>query len=175
MSHRQAEPGDLLERPITVHLPSRVTLLAALLLLLLTACADPEGSGPLAAPSASDTPTPDAPTSRAFRPAQPAATPSPAFTPPLSRTLRPPIGIPPKPPKPTPPTDLRDSGLIAGHITRGGSGPCYGLVAEDGRAYALHGPGYGNLTEGSFVTLRIVPRPAGVDCGAGVPVSIVMR
>ncbi|MBQ0979063.1 hypothetical protein [Micromonospora sp. M61] len=169
------EPDDLLERPITVHLASRVTLIAALLLLPLTACADPKGAGPLAAPSASETPTPDAPTSRAFRPAQPAAPPSRAFTPPLSRTLPPSIGIPSKPPKPTPPTDLRDNGLITGHITRGGGGPCYGLVAEDGRAYALHGPGYGNLTERSFVTLRIVARSSEVDCGVGVPVSIVMR
>ncbi|MET8549081.1 hypothetical protein [Micromonospora zamorensis] len=167
------EPGDLLERPITVHLPSRVTLLTALLLLPLTACADPEGTGPLAAPSASDTPTADASTPGAPRPAQPAAPPSRAFTPPLSRTLPPSIGTPPKPPKPTPPTDLRDSGLIAGHITRGGSGPCYGLVAEDGRAYALHGPGAGNLAEGSFVTLRIASRSSDIDCGPGIRVSIV--
>ncbi|MEU1358918.1 hypothetical protein ABZ356_03650 [Micromonospora zamorensis] len=110
---------------------------------------------------------------RTQAPAQPAAPPSRAFTPPLSRTLPPSIGTPPKPPKPTPPTDLRDSGLIAGHITRGGSGPCYGLLAEDGRAYALHGQGAGNLAEGSFVTLRIASRSSDIDCGPGIRVSIV--
>ncbi|MCG5472932.1 hypothetical protein LADH09A_000812 [Micromonospora sp. LAH09] len=154
-------------------LPSRVTLLAALLLLPLTACADPQGAGPLAAPPASDTPTPGAPTSAAPRLAQPATPPSGAFTPPLSRTLPPSLGTPPKPPKPTPPTDLRPTDTIAGHVTRGGAGPCYGLVAEDGRAYALHGPGYGNLTEGNFVTLRIASRSSDIDCGPGIRVSIV--
>ncbi|MEU7920186.1 hypothetical protein [Micromonospora zamorensis] len=156
-----------------MHLPSRVTLIAALLLLPLTACAEPGDRNPTAASPATSALTPDAPTPGAPRPAQPAAPPSRAFTPPLSRTLPPSIGIPSKPPKPTPPTDLRDSGLIAGHITRGGSGPCYGLVAEDGRAYALHGPGAGNLTEGSFVTLRIVSRSSDIDCGPGIRVSIV--
>ncbi|SIN30323.1 hypothetical protein SAMN04489832_5105 [Micromonospora cremea] len=93
----------------------------------------------------------------------------------MSRTVPPTLGTPPKPPRPTEPTDKRATGLIAGHITRGGSGPCYGLVSEDGVEYALHGPGAGDLTEGSFVTLRISARPSGVDCGPGVRASIITR
>lgn len=159
-----------------MHLSSRVTLLAALLLLPLAACADPEGAGPLAAPSASDTPTPGAPNPWVSTPAE-SASPVPPVgrtaSPPMSRTVPPTIRAVPRPPKPTDPTDLRPTDTIAGHITRGGSGPCYGLVAEDGRAYALHGRGAGNLTEGSFVTLRIVSRSSDIDCGPGIRVSIV--
>ncbi|WP_370462006.1 hypothetical protein, partial [Micromonospora sp. ALFpr18c] len=94
--------------------------------------------------------------------------------PPMSRTDPPTIGVP-KPAKPTDPTDLRATGLVAGHVTRGGRGPCYGLVSEDGIEYALHGTGFGTLTEGSFVTLRIIARSSEVDCGPGVRASIVTR
>ncbi|MGC5286107.1 hypothetical protein [Micromonospora sp. DT231] len=73
------------------------------------------------------------------------------------------------------PTDLRASALVSGHITRGGRGPCYGLVSEDGIEYALHGVGYGTLTEGSFVSLRIVVRPSDAGCGPGLRASIVAR
>ncbi|PWR08328.1 hypothetical protein DKT68_16135 [Micromonospora acroterricola] len=95
--------------------------------------------------------------------------------PPLSRTDPPSIGTPPKPPKPTEPTDRLPTDMIAGHVTRGGSGPCYGLVSEDGVEYALYGAGAGDLAEGSFVTLRISARSVRIDCGPGTPASIVTR
>ncbi|WP_208761174.1 hypothetical protein, partial [Micromonospora orduensis] len=95
--------------------------------------------------------------------------------PPLSRTVPPTMPAVPKPPKPTDPTDKRAPDLVSGHITRGGSGPCYGLVSEDGIEYAVHGTGVGTLTEGSFVTLRLISRSFEVDCGPGVRASIVTR
>ncbi|MDG4760763.1 hypothetical protein [Micromonospora sp. WMMD710] len=64
---------------------------------------------------------------------------------------------------------------LSPRVTRGGRGPCYGLVSEDGIEYALHGTGFGTLTEGSFVTLRIIARSSEVDCGPGVRASIVTR
>ncbi|MBM0260742.1 hypothetical protein JNW89_32895, partial [Micromonospora sp. 4G55] len=51
--------------------------------------------------------------------------------------------------------------------------PCYTLVDENEREYALHGPEAGELTEGSFVTLRVTPRTDPVDCGPGIPMRIV--
>ncbi|MEV7329590.1 hypothetical protein [Micromonospora sp. NPDC093244] len=160
---------------------TRVTVLAALLLLPITACAEPQASD--SASSASRTPTPTEPVPTEPVPTVAAPTGSP-FTvpppgrtapPPLSRTVRPSLPAAPKPPKPTGPTDKRASDLVSGHITRGGSGPCYGLVSEDGIEYAVHGTGFGKLTEGSFVTLRVISRSSEVDCGPGVRVSIVTR
>ncbi|MEU8296226.1 hypothetical protein AB0C04_02915 [Micromonospora sp. NPDC048909] len=156
-------------------------VLVLLPVLALAACArsGPGDAGTTAPPatsptaSASATPTPEqttGPTPGAASPPSPAATGSPA-RPPVSATelptLRPPAV------KPSPPTDLRPAGLVSGHITRGGRGPCYGLVAEDGTEYALHGPNAGELRQGSFVTLRLTPTMARIACGPGIPMSIV--
>ncbi|MBQ0902643.1 hypothetical protein KBX63_11600 [Micromonospora sp. U21] len=123
--------------------------------------------------AASSGPTLGGPTPAA--PASPAPPSGRTATPPMSRTVPPTLGAPPKPPKPTEPTDRRSTDLIAGHVTRGGSGPCYGLVSEEGVEYAVHGTGAGNLTEGSFVTLRISARSSEVDCGPGIRVRITPR
>ncbi|MEU4402208.1 hypothetical protein [Micromonospora orduensis] len=173
------EPFDLPERLTTVPLAPRVTILAALLLLPLSACAEPQAGD--SASSASSTPTPTQPLPTKPLPtvaaptgsAAPVPPPGRTAPPPLSRTVPPTIPAVPKPPKPTDPTDKRASDLVSGHITRGGSGPCYGLVSEDGIEYAVHGTG--SLTEGSFVTLRVISRSSEVDCGPGVRVSIVTR
>ncbi|MGW3784885.1 hypothetical protein ACWD5Z_09865 [Micromonospora chokoriensis] len=109
------------------------------------------------------------------RPPNPAPLPSRTAQPAPLRTFPPTVRAVPRPPKATDPADLRATNAISGHVTRGGRGPCYGLVAEDGVEYALHGPGYGLLVEGSFVTLRIVSRSSEVDCGPGVRASIVTR
>ncbi|MFI6267823.1 hypothetical protein [Micromonospora zamorensis] len=82
----------------------------------------------------------------------------------------------PKPritPLPKEPTDNRRTDVIAGRITRGGGGPCYGLTTLDGIEYALHGTGVGDLREGSLVTLRVAPPTSKVDCGPGIARSIV--
>ncbi|SCE81736.1 hypothetical protein [Micromonospora mirobrigensis] len=96
---------------------------------------------------------------------------APADRPSLSATR------PPTPPRPTAPprkpTDNRPTDLIAGRITRGGDGPCYGLVDENDREYALHGPDAGPLAVGAFVTLRVAPPAEPFDCGPGTPMRIV--
>jgi len=81
--------------------------------------------------------------------------------------MRPPVA------KPSPPSDLRQTDLISGTITQGGTGPCYRLVSEDGTEYALHGPDAGELRTGSFVTLRIGPARARISCGPGLARSII--
>ncbi|MER7888720.1 hypothetical protein ABTX15_02725 [Micromonospora sp. NPDC094482] len=154
-------------------------VLVLLPVLALTACARSDDAGTTAPPatsptaSASATPTPEqatGPTPGPTGPPVPESTGSPA-RPPMSATelptLRPPAV------KPSPPTDLRPASLVSGHITRGGRGPCYGLVAEDGTEYALHGPNAGELRPGSFVTLRLTPTLARIACGPGIPMSIV--
>ncbi|ASW53239.1 hypothetical protein CIK06_02165 [Plantactinospora sp. KBS50] len=78
-----------------------------------------------------------------------------------------PAGKPPKDP-----TDRIPADTIGGWITRGGSGPCYGLVDDDGVEYALHGTGAGTLAVGTRVVATIGPAPADVDCGPGRPVQL---
>ncbi|MFJ6196553.1 hypothetical protein [Micromonospora sp. NPDC092111] len=74
---------------------------------------------------------------------------------------------------PNHPTDQRKPHLLAGRITRGGSGPCYGLVTDDDREYALHGPGMGTFAAGTTVLVTVGPADPAASCGPGTPASIV--
>lgn len=93
--------------------------------------------------------------------------------------------LPPARP-PRKPTDNQPTDRLAGRVTRGGTGPCYGVTTDDGREYALHGPAVGPLRTGGYVRLRIAAMPTdgsgpptadggspGVDCGSGIPARIV--
>ncbi|MGC4877556.1 hypothetical protein ACLQ26_15040 [Micromonospora sp. DT43] len=82
-------------------------------------------------------------------------------------TLRPPTGPPRNP------TDARKAIVLAGRISRGGDGPCYGLVSEEGRQYALYGPGMGSFAVGTTVRLTVDTAVPDIDCGSGTPVRIV--
>ncbi|MEH0844726.1 hypothetical protein V6U81_20280 [Micromonospora sp. CPCC 205711] len=121
-------------------------------------------------PPASATPASPPPTlpaeAASGTPVAPAGRPTP-----LSATALPTLPRPAGPPKE--PTDNRPTDLIAGRITRGGTGPCYTLVDENEREYALYGPDAGELKQGAFITLRVAPRTPSVDCGPGVPMRIV--
>ncbi|WP_175440077.1 hypothetical protein [Micromonospora nigra] len=81
------------------------------------------------------------------------------------------IGTSVKPPRT--PTDNRPANVVAGRIIRGGSGPCYGLLTDDGVEYALHGPGAGELATGAVVALKVTAPLTDVDCGPGIAKSIV--
>ncbi|GIJ75966.1 hypothetical protein SAMN05443287_106222 [Micromonospora phaseoli] len=89
----------------------------------------------------------------------------------LSPTEPPLIGTPTAPP--SQPTELRKSNVLAGRLSRGGDGPCYTLVTDDGREYALHGADHGTFATGSWVRVTTGPATADVDCGPGIPVSIL--
>ncbi|MEU7981273.1 hypothetical protein AB0B63_22425 [Micromonospora sp. NPDC049081] len=116
------------------------------------------------------TPTTDpSPDTRASDPgpggAPPAGRPTPlSATPP---TLRRPAA------PPRHPTDQRRADRLAGRITRGGDGPCYGLVTDDGREYALHGTGLGTFATGTTVLVTVGPADPAATCGPGIPVGIV--
>ncbi|MFD6264985.1 hypothetical protein ACGF5H_01390 [Micromonospora chalcea] len=111
------------------------------------------------------------PASRADAPAASGAA-TPADRPaPLSATELPTLRRPAGPPKK--PTDNRPAGVVAGWIIRGGSGPCYGLMDENGTEYAVYGPNTGELRKGDFVSLRLTARDRSVDCGPGIPMRVV--
>ncbi|HET6530273.1 MAG TPA: hypothetical protein VFH03_06600 [Actinoplanes sp.] len=94
-----------------------------------------------------------------------------ASAPPLSSTDLPTMRPPAKPPKT--PTDLVPHDVAAGRVTRGGSGPCYGLTTDDGTEYALHSTAGISLVEGWYVRIRFAPRTTAVDCGPGRPVTLL--
>ncbi|MEV4713495.1 hypothetical protein [Micromonospora sp. NPDC049374] len=47
------------------------------------------------------------------------------------------------------------------------------MVTDDGREYALHGTDKGTFATGAWVRVTTAAATAEVDCGPGVPVSIL--
>ncbi|MEH0971949.1 hypothetical protein V6U77_12525 [Micromonospora sp. CPCC 205546] len=132
----------------------------------VTPSAGAAGSDP---PAGSADATPDA---TGAAPSVPGPTsPSGRTGPPLSATRPPTLGPPTAPPRW--PSDLRKANVLAGRITRGGAGPCYGLVTDDGREYALHGTDKGTFATGAWVRVTIAPADPAAPCGPGTPASIV--
>jgi hypothetical protein len=150
--------------------------LAVALTLPLAGCAtrrDGAGvAGEQAAPSS--TPSSTAPSGGPVSPALPGSPVAPSGRPgdpPLSSTVLPTMRPPTRPPDE--PTDRIRPHVIGGHLTRGGSGPCYGLVTDDGVEYALYGRDAGTLAKGARVLVTIAPLQLRIDCGSGRPASIV--
>lgn len=126
-------------------------------LLLLTGCASTRTDtaapvpGTSATTSAASSSEPAAASS-----AEPAAAPSSAPAPGTSN----------RPPQH--PTDaIKDTDRVVGTVIRGGSGPCYGLVTDDGVEYALHSNSGTRLTKGVRVDAKIKPSHLRIDCGSG--------
>lgn len=62
----------------------------------------------------------------------------------------------------------RITGLwVLGTVTRGGSGPCYGLTTDDGRQLALSGKTLGPLTNGDRIRVLVQASERPIDCGPG--------
>lgn len=91
--------------------------------------------------------------------------------PPLSSTDLPTPSPPGKPPKS--PSDRITPGWTSGTVSRGGTGPCYGLVRDDGSELALWSTAGLDLVEGRRVRVRMVPSAARVDCGDGQPMRLL--
>ena len=74
---------------------------------------------------------------------------------------------------PKTPTDIvRSPGWTEGTITRGGSGPCYGLVTFDGVAYAMYSTEGVKLAKGDHIRAELTPAKLRIDCGDGIPVGM---
>jgi hypothetical protein len=59
------------------------------------------------------------------------------------------------------------SDVVTGYVTRGGTGPCYGLVDDDGVEYALHSTAGLQLDEGTYIRARIARHAPETSCGPG--------
>ena len=74
---------------------------------------------------------------------------------------------------PSEPTDeIKPTEVIVGTVNRGGPGPCYGLITDDGVQYALYEDKGRTLTKGIRVTVDASPARLRIDCGAGTPVEV---
>jgi hypothetical protein len=144
-------------------------VLAASVAALLAGCADnavpvPADSSP-SGPAASGTPTGSpAPTAA---PTSPAGSPT---APGLSSTALPTPHRPGGPPKT--PSDMFTGTAVVGTVTAGGSGPCYGLVTDDGVEYALHSNAGTTLIRGTRIRIQTAPLNLKIDCGPGHLVSM---
>jgi hypothetical protein len=120
------------------------------------------------APGTSVPVTPSASATSVTPPSEPAVSPSgPYNSVPTGPAPSKPAGIPKTP------TDIvRSPGWIEGTITRGGTGPCYGLVTFDGVAYAMYSDKGAKLAQGDHIKAELTPAKLRIDCGAGIPVSM---
>ena len=141
---------------------SRTATATLLVLGSLTACS----AQPAPAPGTSVPVTPSGAVSTVTPPASPPTSPSSGSTPVYSSAPKPP-GIPKTP------TDIIQSpGWTEGTITRGGSGPCYGLVTFDGVAYAMYAAQGPDLAKGDHIRAELKPAKLRIDCGEGIPVAM---
>ncbi len=79
------------------------------------------------------------------------------------------------PPKvgPSTPSDYIEGDTIGGRVVKGGSGPCYAVVNDDNRRFALHNDAGLALEEGSYITAKVAPLRAKIDCGEGTPYELI--
>ena len=90
---------------------------------------------------------------------------SPSISPPVAPSV-----APAKKPS-TPPDDptdrIKPTTSIVGTVTTGGTGPCYGLVTDEGKQYALHSTAGLTLTKGGRVQIKTQPARVRIYCGPG--------
>ncbi|WP_436524636.1 hypothetical protein [Actinoplanes sp. HUAS TT8] len=113
-------------------------------------------AGALSAACGTTTPSSSAPSSTAASPVPSSASPAPLPT----------LSEPGKPPK-EPTDNLPETGWVAGMVTRGGSGPCYGLTADDGTRYALYNADGITLKDKARVKVKLETTLLKIYCGPG--------
>ncbi|MBG0565254.1 hypothetical protein [Actinoplanes aureus] len=139
---------------------------------ILAGCAENGGPASTAAAPSSATPSPSAVSPSAVPPSAvpPSAGPSPARS--TDPTALPTITKTAKPPR-EPTDNLPTTGWVAGMVTRGGTGPCYGLIADDGTRYALYSTGGTELTKGERVKVKLEPSMLRIYCGPGALMTML--
>lgn len=117
---------------------------------------------------AGNTPSPSAPAPSTAAPSPAPTSPAPSTSAPTSPpgTSLPTLSNPVKPPR-EPTDNLPSTGWVAGMVTRGGTGPCYGLIADDGTRYALHSTKGIELTKGARVKVNLETTMLRIYCGPG--------
>ena len=60
-----------------------------------------------------------------------------------------------------------------GRVTRGGSGPCFGMETDEGKQYALYTTATVRLEVGDTIRVKYAQLLLKIDCGPGEHVSAV--
>ena len=157
-----------MHRSITALAPAFALVLA---LGALGACAESGGDAmPGTDATASPSPSDESPPTSTSPSVPPPVSPSGRANNPLDPgipTLRPPN------PKQSLPTDYIPGDMLNGRVTKGGSGPCYGLVTDDGVQYALHSSTGMTLEEGTYVRVKVAPLRLKIYCGPGAHLALL--
>ncbi len=90
------------------------------------------------------------------------------------------VPLPGSAPATTPQTSAPDpgsaapvpAGWIAGSVTKGGAGPCFGLKSDDGPLYAVHSTETRPLKRGDRVQVQVTPSRLRMSCGDGTQVQL---
>jgi hypothetical protein len=93
---------------------------------------------------------------------------SPTTTPPAAATPAPPALVTSAP---SSATVEGQTGTVEGTVTRGGSGPCFGLRGTDGVDYSLYVAGATVLDVGDRIRVEAVPMKLRISCGPGKSVQ----
>ncbi len=109
------------------------------------------------------------------RSASPSGSPSPSAS--GSVTPTPGSATPTPPPTsttgpPNKPTDTVAPGWVVGTIMAASSGPCYGLVTDDGKEYALHSTAGFAVNKGQRFRVRVDRLAIKIYCGPGTHAAI---
>jgi hypothetical protein len=133
------------------------------LLSTVAGCGADDASRGDRSPSVSASPTASASASAS---ASPSTTLSPGTTtaPPSNPT--PPTATPPTGP-PRKPSDTVVAGWVVGTVTGASSGPCYGLVTDEGKQYALHSSEGFKVNKGDRLRVRTGRLAIKIYCGPG--------
>lgn len=154
----------------------RITALAASagLVLGLAACGDSgEDSKSEAKPKPSASATSGAPTTSPTA-APPSGTPGGESPAPDTTGLppkRPPVSPPASRP-PQKPTDTVVPGWVVGTVTAASSGPCYGMVTDDGRQYALYSSDGFAVRRGERIRVQVDQLRLKIYCGPGMHAAV---
>ena len=154
-------------RPIEVKMIQRITILLAGVGLVAAAA----GCGGTS-DDATKTPSPSASASPSGSVTPTPGTPTPGTsTPPGNSTTPPPTGPTPTGP-PNKPTDTVAPGWVVGTVMAASSGPCYGLVTDDGKEYALHSSDGFAVRKGERYRVRVARLALKIYCGPGTHASV---
>ncbi|MFI5494329.1 hypothetical protein [Actinoplanes sp. NPDC051859] len=150
----------------------RTAAATSLVVVFLSACASTDSAAP-----GNSVPAPPSAAPSASSAAPPAVPPADVTTPPAVAPTTVGTGAPPgvrKPPAiPKTPTDTNPyAGWTEGYITRGGTGPCYGLADLDGKPYAIYSDAGTPLMKGAHIRAKLVPATLRINCGEGTQVQM---
>lgn len=115
-------------------------------------------------------PSPSSSASASASPSSLSPSPPPSSAPPSNPQLPTPSASSRPPKKPT--DTIAGKGWVTGTATADSTGPCYGLVTDDGQQYALHSADGFAVKKGARIRVRVARLAIKIYCGPGEHASV---